>query len=176
MMMPKRKTTVNAMLRAKVKSGEIQQMPCEVCQNPTSEAHHDDYSKPYEVRWLCSIHHWAVTEVQLSEGTNFLPIRPVEPCNERHEHTFDCLSREQQQVAAAALAGAKGLPRIDLGFSHFVHAAHLAAAHRRLGFRELRQLVAFTDREMERQRIAAGQPRQVFVNGRIKLLEPEEKF
>jgi hypothetical protein len=31
--------------------------PCEKCENPKSERHHDDYSKPKEVRWLCKKHH-----------------------------------------------------------------------------------------------------------------------
>ena len=32
--------------------------PCEVCQTKERvEAHHDDYMKPLEVRWLCRAHH-----------------------------------------------------------------------------------------------------------------------
>ena len=32
-------------------------LPCEICGDIKSEAHHDDYSKPDKVRWLCRIHH-----------------------------------------------------------------------------------------------------------------------
>lgn len=40
-----------------VKTGKLIPQPCEVCGNPRVEKHHDDYSKPLEVRWLCSMHH-----------------------------------------------------------------------------------------------------------------------
>lgn len=31
--------------------------PCERCGRRPTEAHHDDYGKPAEVRWLCVSHH-----------------------------------------------------------------------------------------------------------------------
>ena len=40
-----------------IKSGKIIRMPCERCGEQKVEAHHDDYSKRLEVRWLCIKHH-----------------------------------------------------------------------------------------------------------------------
>lgn len=38
-------------------SGRITRKPCSVCDDPRSEGHHCDYSKPLEVMWLCKKHH-----------------------------------------------------------------------------------------------------------------------
>ena len=43
-------------LRA-VRSGRLVRLPCEVCGDPKTDAHHDDYDKPIDVRWLCRPHH-----------------------------------------------------------------------------------------------------------------------
>lgn len=40
-----------------IRSGKIHRQPCEVCGETNSEGHHDDYSKPLAVRWLCRKHH-----------------------------------------------------------------------------------------------------------------------
>lgn len=39
-----------------IRAGRITRLPCEIC-GGASEAHHDDYFKPLEVRWLCKKHH-----------------------------------------------------------------------------------------------------------------------
>lgn len=39
------------------KRGEIIRVPCVECGNENSFAHHEDYSKPLEVIWLCRKHH-----------------------------------------------------------------------------------------------------------------------
>jgi len=40
-----------------VRDGRLEKGPCEVCDSLEASAHHGDYSKPLEVRWLCSKHH-----------------------------------------------------------------------------------------------------------------------
>lgn len=42
-----------------ISSGRLVRQPCEVCGALEVEAHHDDYSKPLDVRWLCPEHHRA---------------------------------------------------------------------------------------------------------------------
>lgn len=42
-----------------LRDGKIFSKPCEVCSNPSAQAHHDDYNKPLDLRWLCTTHHAA---------------------------------------------------------------------------------------------------------------------
>ena len=41
-----------------IRDGRLKKMPCEVCGNEESQAHHDDYSRPLDVKWLCVSHHF----------------------------------------------------------------------------------------------------------------------
>lgn len=43
--------------RYAIKTGKIIRQPCEVCKLPNAHGHHTDYSKPFDVKWLCVIHH-----------------------------------------------------------------------------------------------------------------------
>jgi hypothetical protein len=40
-----------------VRDGRLFKKPCEVCSKKKVEAHHPDYSKPLDVKWLCTKHH-----------------------------------------------------------------------------------------------------------------------
>ncbi len=40
-----------------LKRGDLVKSPCEQCGDPRVEAHHDDYSRPLDVRWLCPLCH-----------------------------------------------------------------------------------------------------------------------
>jgi hypothetical protein len=44
-------------LRDAVRAGTVVPKPCERCGETRVHGHHDDYSKPLDVRWLCRKHH-----------------------------------------------------------------------------------------------------------------------
>lgn len=43
--------------RTAISNGTVVKLPCEVCGATKVEAHHDDYNKPLDVKWLCRKHH-----------------------------------------------------------------------------------------------------------------------
>jgi hypothetical protein len=53
----RRQTRAHALVARAVKAGTLTRGPCQVCGAEKTDAHHDDYGKPLEVRWLCRLHH-----------------------------------------------------------------------------------------------------------------------
>lgn len=51
------KVKVRQIVRTLVYEGKLKKYPCVVCGNPKSQAHHEDYSKPLDIIWLCAQHH-----------------------------------------------------------------------------------------------------------------------
>lgn len=43
--------------RAAINSGALVPEPCVVCGRENVDGHHEDYSKPLDVIWLCRMHH-----------------------------------------------------------------------------------------------------------------------
>lgn len=52
-----------------IRKGNLFSEPCAECGSEDTHAHHDDYAKPLNVRWLCAAHHrqW---HVENGEGKN----------------------------------------------------------------------------------------------------------
>ena len=50
------KYSAHKVVQRAIKSGLLSPQPCEACRRK-AQAHHDDYAKPLNVRWLCSFHH-----------------------------------------------------------------------------------------------------------------------
>lgn len=68
-------------LNYQIECGRIVRQPCEICGDPKSHGHHHDYSKPFDVRWLCQKHH---IEAHKAEGTwasqlEFKRVREAKP-------------------------------------------------------------------------------------------------
>ena len=52
------KMRAHGAVRRALASGKLVRQPCERCGSTHKvEAHHDDYSKPLDIRWLCEEHH-----------------------------------------------------------------------------------------------------------------------
>lgn len=84
-----------------VAAGRVVPQPCETCTAPRAQAHHDDYSQPLQVRWLCAGCHsklhnqkHPITKVCGSCGQAFTPhptkrarqVTCSRVCFSRHAH------------------------------------------------------------------------------------------
>lgn len=54
-----RKRVAHSAVSNAIRDGRLVKQACEVCGDLKAEAHHDDYSRPLEVRWLCGRDHAA---------------------------------------------------------------------------------------------------------------------
>lgn len=52
-----RQAWARSVTKRAIQRGELEKGPCEVCGAEKVDAHHEDYTKPLDVRWLCSKHH-----------------------------------------------------------------------------------------------------------------------
>ena len=67
------KYKAHTMVGNAVSAGKLFPEPCEVCFNTHDvHAHHDDYLKPLNVRWLCAAHHkqWHTDNGEAKNGGN----------------------------------------------------------------------------------------------------------
>ena len=53
----RRRYKAKALVLKAIRKGLLVRLPCEVCGMEPTQAHHNDYRKPLQVRWLCRKHH-----------------------------------------------------------------------------------------------------------------------
>lgn len=54
-------------------ASKLKIQPCEICGTLNNiEKHHEDYSKPLKVRWLCAVHHRDIHKIfrQMKRNSN----------------------------------------------------------------------------------------------------------
>lgn len=51
------KRRAHKLVEKAIERGEIIKQPCSVCGEMKAHAHHDDYSRPMDIMWLCPLHH-----------------------------------------------------------------------------------------------------------------------
>jgi hypothetical protein len=61
------KRAAQILVGSALRSGRLTKAACEVCGELKVDAHHDDYTKPLEVRWLCEKHHMQLHRKDLDE-------------------------------------------------------------------------------------------------------------
>jgi len=54
-----KKVWAGGIVRRAVEAGVLVRERCQICQAARAQAHHDDYDRPLDVRWLCHVHHKA---------------------------------------------------------------------------------------------------------------------
>ena len=60
------KANARRLLRNALRHGDMARGVCEVCGATQVHGHHEDYSKPLEVQWLCPVHHTALHHKDLA--------------------------------------------------------------------------------------------------------------
>ncbi len=53
----KHKVRAHGIVKKAIARGILVRKPCEVCGEELVHAHHEDYSLPLSVKWLCPMHH-----------------------------------------------------------------------------------------------------------------------
>lgn len=60
---------VRQLTRKEIRNGDLIRQACAVCGSEHSVAHHPDYGKPFEVIWLCRLHHSEIHRLQPTRAT-----------------------------------------------------------------------------------------------------------
>ena len=59
-----------------IRYGKLKKESCVICENPRTHAHHDNYSEPLKIKWLCSKCHRAhhtLEKGQVVGGRQYIP-------------------------------------------------------------------------------------------------------
>lgn len=61
------------------RAGTLKYKSCEKCCSMKTEAHHDDYTKPHKIRFLCKKHHWEFHKAHKYNPKTFRYVKNLSP-------------------------------------------------------------------------------------------------
>jgi ribosomal protein S27AE len=95
----KQKVYARGAVQNLIKSGKLLRQPCEVCGETRVEAHHDDYSKPLEIRWLCIPCHRDAHQNEICKHGHLLtPDNIYTPPNSNRRDCKQCRADRARQI------------------------------------------------------------------------------
>ena len=65
------KEAMRSVTKQAIKKGFLIKQPCEVCGNDNVDAHHEDYTQPLKVMWLCRLHHMRLHAEKIKLNKDF---------------------------------------------------------------------------------------------------------
>ena len=100
------KKSVRNKVQNLVRRGKLLRQPCSVCGQPKAEMHHSDYSKPFDVVWLCKQHHGTTHRIYTDADNQVF--------HSRFKYLVPDLTPDQLKLSVSKLAVILGIPRTTL--------------------------------------------------------------
>lgn len=91
-----------------IRSGRLTQQPCEICNQAHAHAHHDDYEKPLEVRWLCARCHRQLHARAQGQETHDGDFYTRKPVYRPHHQKFQPAPQREALIGQAQALRADG--------------------------------------------------------------------
>jgi transposase-like protein len=103
------------MVHNAIRRGQLKRQPCSNCGKAKAHAHHADYSRPFDITWLCSRCHRQLHAVTQGQETHpeghWNPKDPVRPWHKK----FQPATKRDQLLEQAQALRADGKPFSAIG-------------------------------------------------------------
>lgn len=81
-----------------IQRNKIPRDPCWVCGDTKSQAHHEDYDKPFKIIWLCKRHHMHLHHAQKTRQAERAQARTLHMLGHTYQHIAETLGVQRSTV------------------------------------------------------------------------------
>lgn len=102
-----------------LRRGKIERKPCQSCGSGRAQMHHNDYTKPLEIEWLCRRCHLAEHREQARRAALIIfPLKRLQAVMRGHSATLDparaCRLPDRAEIGRLACGGPTSDPAADM--------------------------------------------------------------